>query len=153
MKARTIETFVGCWRADLISACSRPHCTRLAQLQACKPCSDGAAAELGIIQQSAVTRVHCRWSGWTTGSRLRCDFCQFRNGIHIARSADSGCWNRELRAAHAAPIVNENLFLTEAHLLISLADRMIKGIAWRTVIEEDRIRELALQPWEGIGLE
>src|SRR5258708_21942054 len=87
------------------------------------------------------------------GSGLRCHLCELCDRVHVARRARFGGWDFELRAAHSAGVVNKNLPVAKALLLMTLASHMIQGVTWGAVIEENGIRGFAFRIRAGVGLE
>src|SRR5258708_10818242 len=87
------------------------------------------------------------------GSGLRCHLGELWDRVHVARRARFGGWDFELRAAHSARVVNKNLPVAKAHLLMTLTSHMIQGVTWGAVIEENGIRVFAFRIREGVGLE
>src|SRR5260370_20684662 len=87
------------------------------------------------------------------GSGLRCHLCEICDRVHVARRARFGGWDFELRAAHSARVVNKNLPVAKAHLLMTLTNHTIQGVTWGAVIEENGIRVFAFPITERVGLE
>src|SRR5258708_34374065 len=86
------------------------------------------------------------------GSGLRCHLCELCDRVHVARRARFGGWDFELRAAHSARVVNKNLPVAKAHLLMTLTSHMIQGVTWGAVVEEMAILDFAYRFWKGVAL-